>query len=640
MQNRILSGTVQSGYAGAAGGVKTLPNARVTAYQTGDRGLITMGQATTASNGSFSISLPGTGENGIFYVTADLGSGLLLATCVGREVIDPVCINEMTTVAAAYALAQFISNGAVAGASAPLLVGAGMSTNVADPTTGQSSPVLLSAPNADQTISLRTTRSLANLLAACVKNPSQTPQLLLSLAAPPSASPQAPANSLQALANIACYPWQNVAQLFANSQLAQVYMPALDAAPAGWTVTVKVNDSGGVNVPFGGPANIAFDRRGYAWITNNVVQGTGVSSGGIVVLRPDGKPADGSDGVPRSPITGGGLLGTGFGVDIDAQDRVWVGNFGWGNFNPAPLGMGSISCFAADGQPISPVAGYQGGAVRAQGVAVDGAGNVWIASFGNDSIVVYLGGQPDRSVSYAQTPGSGPFDVVIAADGTAWVTNSGGLSGAQPSSVCKYALSADGQLSQQFSVPVGQALKGLALDSSGNAWVASGGDSKVYLLSPDGTIQDSYGGVGVAWGGVDGPWGIAIDGNDNAWVANFGPLAKGSQFTTSALSMLAGTNADTRPYGMATGQPVLQQSGYTLASAGEPVLLPTGEPLYGPGHPPCYSPLMRQTSCTIDQAGNVWVVNNWKPDFDLDMANPGGDGVVIFLGLAKPPVPA
>ena len=54
--------------------------------------------------------------------------------------------------------------------------------------------------------------------------------------------------------------------------------------------------------------------------------------------------------------------------------------------------------------------------------------------------------------------------------------------------------------------------------------------------------------------------------------------------------------------------------------------------------------MMRLTSVVIDQAGNVWAVNNWKPDFDIDASpknppcgNPGGDGIVIFVGLAKPP---
>ena len=44
----------------------------------------------------------------------------------------------------------------------------------------------------------------------------------------------------------------------------------------------------------------------------------------------------------------------------------------------------------------------------------------------------------------------------------------------------------------------------------------------------------------------------------------------------------------------------------------------------------------------IDRAGNVWSINNWKPLFAVDAgvdvaANPGGDGIVIFVGLASPP---
>jgi hypothetical protein len=49
---------------------------------------------------------------------------------------------------------------------------------------------------------------------------------------------------------------------------------------------------------------------------------------------------------------------------------------------------------------------------------------------------------------------------------------------------------------------------------------------------------------------------------------------------------------------------------------------------------------MRMTNCVIDPAGNVWAIN-WKPDFDADVVpkqgNAGGDGIVIFVGLARPP---
>jgi hypothetical protein len=51
--------------------------------------------------------------------------------------------------------------------------------------------------------------------------------------------------------------------------------------------------------------------------------------------------------------------------------------------------------------------------------------------------------------------------------------------------------------------------------------------------------------------------------------------------------------------------------------------------------------MMRQTDVVIDQAGNVWSINNWKPEFDTDIAsNPDGDGIIIFVGLRRRLLPA
>jgi len=42
----------------------------------------------------------------------------------------------------------------------------------------------------------------------------------------------------------------------------------------------------------------------------------------------------------------------------------------------------------------------------------------------------------------------------------------------------------------------------------------------------------------------------------------------------------------------------------------------------------------------IDRAGNIWTINNYKPNFTVDIvANPAGDGILIFVGLATPRVP-
>ena len=620
-----LSGIVQTGGTNA----KTpLAQVSVVLFEASAGRPTELGRAATNVSGQFVISSPKKASPSIFFVSADIGAGVEFVTILGPNLPSSVTINELTTVAASYSLAQFYETGVVSGNSFALRIAAGMNDNLVAPATGESSPVLLSSPNADQTDSLRSTRSLANLLAACVYNPGITSELL-ELTTPPGG--RAPRNTAQALANLAHYPARNVGLIYLLSTLQHSYFPQLVKVPDAWTITVKVNDSGNDRFLFGGPGNLVFDSKGYAWITNNVRQGKTTSSRVMMVLQPNGLPSDGADNTPVSPVAGGGILGVGFGITIDPTGSVWVGNFGWGGVNPS-LKHGSVSQFSASGEPISGPRGYQGGPFRAQGMAADAAGNIWITSFGNDSVYVFLGGDPNSTSCFHEYNGSQPFDVAIAPDGAALVSNSGGLLGSFPSSVAKFVL-VNGVIRRQFLQFIGKSLKAISVDSEGNAWIASKGDNSVYRIRPDGTGIGSFSG-----GGIDGPWGIIVDGEDNLWVSNFGPTKTGSNFTSGRLTELGGVNRAARPPDTQTGDPISPETGYTVPSAGSQVLLHNGEPLYGPGGPPSFAPIMRQTNAVIDQAGNVWTINNYKPNFDIDaLSNPGGDGIIIFVGLAAPP---
>ena len=628
--NQEIQGIVCSGSGGTA---VPLPGAEVSLYEATSGTPRLLGTATTNASGNFLIQTTPSDwrADGIFYATADVGQGLQLASIIGPFLLPFITINELTTVVAGYAMAQFTNEGVLSGDEFGLHIGAGMNDNLVSSVTGESSSVITSSPNGDQTNSWRSTLTLANLLGLFVQNGGQGIGTLFALTTPPGGDP--PPNFLQALSNIARYPGHNVAQLYALATQISVYSPTLRSMPDAWTIVVKVNDTGDDDYLFGGPGNIVFDGNGYAWITNNVVQGTPNSSQFSVVLKPNGQPADGRQGTPRSPLLGGGILGGGYGVGVAPNGHVWWGNFGWGSpqYYPSPDGNGSISQFTKNGHPISGSLGYQGGPVRAQAVVPDAHGNIWIASFGNDRVYVFLNGNPNRSIFYQEPSSSGPFDIQIASDGTAWVTNSGGLGPGGQGSVARYALR-NGQLHQIFFTEVGHSNKAIALDSQGHGWVASGGDDAVYLLSDQGDVLGQFAG-----GGMDGPWGITVDGNDNVWVGNFGPEELGNDFTTSAITKLAGSNPTTRPPGLQTGDPISPPSGYALPSAGAEVLLHDGQPLYGPEGPPCFSPLMRITSVVIDRAGNIWATNNWKPDFTIDLVNSGGDGICVFVGLAKPP---
>lgn len=679
MENRLLTGIVQSGEPGSAK-LKPLPNVSVTLFEATAQDPAPVGTATTDAEGQFELPMESVHSATIFYAVAAVEVDVVLVAVVGPSIqfdkpvlstasppdtapgvaantqsnaasestapsVDQtvsITINELTTVAAAFSMAQFIQNGAIGGDAFGLQLASLMNDNLVDKRTGASSEVLLNPPNADETNSMRSTRSLANLLAACVNNVPDALSNLFMAATPPVAGGP-PTNTFAALFNIARYPFNNVNEIYAQSQAWDAYSPALEAAPPdAWTIAVKVNDTGSIDHLFGGPANIAFDKNGYAWVSNNVVQGTPNSGRFAVVLKPNGKPADGkatlpaegAEGIPKSPLFGGGLIGGGFGVDIDTQGNIWFANFGWGEPCYYPTD-GGVSVFNSSGEAKSPDGGYVGCTYRVQATVSDTENNIWNASFGNGRVVVFLGGNPQNTL-YGQVPDGGlPFGIAIAADGSAWVTSSTGLWAYTSSSISRFKINQEqGIFELLFFRKFGHALKGLSIDSRGNLWIPSGGDGVVYVLDSEGTQIGKFAG-----GGIDGPWGTAIDGNDNVWVANFGKMLPTADYTDAKITNLAGADPD-NPFGYKMGDPI-SPTGYSLPTAGAPVRLRNGELLYGKGSDPCFSPLMRLTSVIIDQAGNVWAVNNWKPNFNTDASpetgNPGGDGIVIFVGLAKPP---
>ena len=132
----------------------------------------------------------------------------------------------------------------------------------------------------------------------------------------------------------------------------------------------------------------------------------------------------------------------------------------------------------------------------------------------------------------------------------------------------------------------------------------------VTLLRPDGT---PYPGSPFTGGGLPGPWAVVVDGNDNVWISNF---AGAEQPDCGVVRRAAPRHC---PPGMTTGDQISPPGGYV-----------------GGG-------LQMLTDIAIDPAGNVWAMNNWQ-DIDSCIGTPqealstrcGGQGVVIFYGMAKP----
>ena len=649
-----LAGTVASG---AGPGGRPLGGVGVAVYAVADPSYQLLASTRSGPDGTFRVTLGPEASGRVLFATAREGATELV-TLLGTDIPAKVTIDEMTTVASAYALARLFRNGHLqAEPQAPIEVAVGMAHDLVSAVTGLPSDVMTKSPNADETNAWRLLGTLSNMLAPCVRGNGEACDALF--ARTTTSGGGAPQTTFEAMLSIARHPASNLRPLFTLGEQMNAYAPSLTASQGpdatdplthldAFTLAIKFNASGRVDAsgkeicPFGGPANVAFDTNGYLWITNNVVQGTPNSSNCMIVLKPDGSPADGTGGTPASPVLGGGIVGQGFGLGFNPSGTLWASNFGWGTVEPTDAAGkegGSVSRFAADGTPLSPSYGYTGSLYKVQGTVSDQQGNIWMASFGNDLLQIFPGGNPAAALPAYQDDNTLPFDIRLDSAGDAWVSYNG------TRVVSKFTLDA-GRLERDFTVAVGRppgpgsnpthitgGPRGLAVDAKGNAWVSDGDGDAIYAISQTGEVLGRFKG-----GGLYGPWGVSLDSDQTVWVANFGPLGPAAR--TFSVSQLCGALTARCPAGLALGDPISPASGYTLPSGGAEVHLHNGQPLYDPLPAPSYRPLMRLTSANVDMAGNVWCANNWKPAFAVDSTtNPGGDGMIVFVGLAAPVLP-
>ncbi len=637
-----LRGSITSGTGRRA---RPLAGLNVTVFEAGPLASEPIGHGRSNARGRFSIAIPS--GVGVTYVVAQGDRRRELVTLRGSSASSVVTINEMTTVAAAYATSQITEGNRIAGSPLQLSTAADMAANLVSPATGRPSKVIRTSPNANETNTWHELGTLSNILAPCVRRDTKAAcRDLVAL----TRTKQSP-TTWNAARAIALNPARKVKRLFDLGSIVHAFRPYLSKKQGpssrdkwlrldAFTLAVKFNGTGrtqdGAEVcPFGGPGNITFDLQGYGWITNNVVQGTPDSAHCIVVLRPDGHPSDGVGGTPDSPLVGGGIVGQGFGIGFDPSGRLWSGNFGWGSSQSYPTSDGttpggSVSLFSGSGEAISGPYGYQSNLYRVQGTVSDADGNIWMASYGNSRVQIFPAGDPSSDFPYYADDNSDPFDLRLDADGDAWVSYT------QSSTVSKLRFTPSG-VQKLFTVAIGSSSnpKGVSVDSDGNAWVAAGAEDKIYAFSSSGQPLGSFSG-----GGIVGPWGVSTDSSDSVWVANFGGVTQVD--LKYGVSRLCGAVAGKCPHGLALGDPMTPSTGYTLPSGGDPVLLHSGEPLYGAGSQiKSFKPLMRETAVQPDSVGNLWVTNNWKPSGAIDTAggNPGGDGLVIFVGIASPVAP-
>lgn len=261
-----LSGIVVSGHT-------PLADLSITLYATAsaERGEgipIVLARSVTRGDGSFAVSFRRHLRTGtVAYVLARSGGTVRVASALGTLPLPRrIVVNERTTVATAFALAEFIGRRGVAGKAPGVQNAAAMAGDLVNVETGGLSKVLTAAPNGNQTSTVRAFNMLANMDVGCARLLSGC-SALFRLARPPGGS--APKGALVALADIARNPWHNVSELFALARSGpSPYQPALRPSqrPDAWTLALRFDGDGKT---MNGPGNMAIDARGNVWSTDN-----------------------------------------------------------------------------------------------------------------------------------------------------------------------------------------------------------------------------------------------------------------------------------------------------------------------------------------------------------------------------------
>ena len=407
-------------------------------------------------------------------------------------------MNEVSTVAAAYAMAGFASDATHVSSSGTALAQTGIANafaNAANLASISTGAALAVTPAGNGTVPQAEINTLANVLAACVNSngPGSTAcSTLLSNAESNGSSGTVATDTATVAINLAHNPGTNVASLYALASGTPPFAPALSVVPNDFTVALSFT-GGGLN----GPSAIAIDSFGNAWVGNSAGVGDSVSEFSSL----------GAAVSPSAGFKGGGLANPET-IAIDTFGNIWLAN------NGAP---NSLTKLSSSGTAISPSTGYQNNGLSGpSGLAIDGFGNVWVSNSGGNTLVEFSNSgtalSPSRGYGYNPPLGGLNNCASVTIDGSenVWVAN--GNSTFSELSNAGIAMSP----STGFPVPGGIYLASVATDNSGNLWTLTGGS--LYKIGYSGGVLTSS--PGITGGGIYSTFGMSIDGAGQVWVTS------------------------------------------------------------------------------------------------------------------------
>jgi len=573
-----LNGVVRAGSSTVSGATVALYAAGVSGYASAatkiasatsdSSGVYTIPSGYTCSSANQMYLVATGGKVGSYDANANLALMTALGSCSNLS-SDSMVINEVTTVASAWATASFAANDALSGSSSYQYFGASSTNhtglanafaavhNLVDITTGK---VRYFVPTGNAVVPYAEINTLADMLNACaasaggVEGDGSSCSTLFTaadlLGTGTYASSIAPNDTLQAAFNIAQHPISNYGYKLDQSSdsnpmiglatSSSPFQPILTSSPHDWSISLHYTSGGGLssNSTVG---SMAIDALGNVWISdtsagsaiewNPVGAAVSPSTGYVVgsVSGPMAVDASGNawisgngalyelsnlgDAYPWSPF--GGVSGGGTDMAIDANSNLWI------------AASKGVNEFDSLGVQRSPTAGYTlDGFASVAAVGIDSANNVLMGGLTSSNGITYAemsnsGGQ--LIYNWSLSSGTVVYPQIASDNsGNTWAVTSGGL----------YKIPGYGGTSLQSILYQGggtnsglyyQAPRGVALDGAGVVWLASTGDGTSILppgILPINTeLSDYTSAKPYASSSLSvGPMRVAIDGAGNVWV--------------------------------------------------------------------------------------------------------------------------
>jgi hypothetical protein len=392
-------GTVHGGQQPVSGAAIQLYAVGTTGYGSASTPLLST-SVSTGPNGSFTI----TGDyscsgNPLVYMVASggnpgLSSGtpnsaiVLLAalgSCNNLTSSTNIDINELTTVAAVWSLAPFMTDSAHIGSSATNPTGItnafATAAKLVDTATG-TSPGAVAPSNA--TLPVTTMNTLADILASCVNSSggssgdgSSCGTLFAN-----SSIGGVPTDTSVAAVHMAKNPALNASNLYGlMSADSSPFQPTLSTSPNDWTLSVSYT-GGGLNKP----AGLAVDANGHLWMPNPIANSVSEFD---------------NNGNAISTASGFTGLNAPYALAIDTNGYVWIAN----------SGNNSLVEMSGAGTVLNNFTG--GGLNQPRSIALDASGTVWLGNKAAATVSGFSNAGTPLSSGFSSTSVTSPGGLVV-----------------------------------------------------------------------------------------------------------------------------------------------------------------------------------------------------------------------------------